>query len=78
MPMYQLTSDKVMSAIEKAPGHSFTTDAWTSSEMDSFVTTTAHFFDPDTLNLQSTVLDTHKVSGSHTEVNLATRCRCHR
>ena len=72
MPMYQLTSDKVMSAIEKAPGHSFTTDAWTSSVMDSFVTTTAHFFDPDTLNLQSTVLDTHKVSGSHTGVNLAT------
>ena len=75
VPMYHQTVGHVMSDMNKAVRHAFTTDAWTSINMDSFITTTCHFIEPTTFTLVSKVLDTKHVSLSHTADNLATEMR---
>ncbi|XP_014680050.1 PREDICTED: zinc finger BED domain-containing protein 4-like [Priapulus caudatus] len=71
VPMYQVTTQVVKEDIAKAEAHSFTTDAWSSSAMQSYVTTTVHYIDPSTFELKCNVLDTHQISGSHTGARLA-------
>lgn len=70
VPMYNITKDEVKSYLQCAPSHSITTDAWTSKNMDSFITTTAHFITEE-FSLESVVLDTQRVTGSHTADRLA-------
>ncbi len=65
VPMHNLCKEAVKLDIAQSPSHSFTTDAWSSKSMESYITTTAHYID-SAFELKSNVLDTHRVSGSHT------------
>lgn len=49
---------------------SFTTDCWTSLNMDSFITVTAHFINTCTWTMRHVVLATRLMEESHTAVNL--------
>ena len=60
-----------MADIGQAPRHAFTTDAWTSMATEGYITTTCHYIDPRTMTLQERVLDTKRVTESHTAENLA-------
>ena len=71
IPMYQNHVEIVKGDLSKAVRHAFTTDAWTSASMDSYITTTCHYIDPATFELQSKVLDTKSAAFSHTAENLA-------
>ena len=71
MPLYQYGIDTVKSDISKAVRHALNTDAWTSASMDSYITTTCHYINPASFELQSNVLDTKFASFNHTAENLA-------
>ena len=71
VPLYQNRVETVESDIPKAVRHVFTTNAWTSASMDSYITTTCHYIDPASFELQSRVLDTKSASFNHTVENLA-------
>ena len=57
LPMYNFTKDRVKAELQKSPLYAFTTDAWSSSSMQSYVTMKAHY--PKSLELKSNVLDMH-------------------
>ena len=71
VPMYQHTRQQVASDIAKGVRHAFTTDAWTSSATQSFLTCTVHYIDPESITLESRVLDTTHCPESHTAETLA-------
>lgn len=48
-----------------------TTDIWTSMNIDSFMTLTAHFVDPNLSELRTVVLCTKKLESNHTSVYLS-------
>ncbi len=62
--MYNLTKDVVIQNLAKAKSHSFTTDAWSSSTIQSFITTTVHYIVE--CELHSNVLDIRTITCSHT------------
>ena len=66
VPLYQLTGNELKYDLAKAQSHSFTTDAWTNKKMQSFITTTVHYIDPDTFELKKFVLDTNHITERHT------------
>ena len=70
VPMFHLTKVEVEKDLSKAVSHSFTTDAWTSPQNDSFTTTTVHYLDYTTLDLKSNVLETLPCDKRHTAENL--------
>ncbi len=70
-PMYYETKSKMMEDISIGRRHAFTTDAWTSIANEGFITTTCHYIDPRTMTLETRVLDTKRVTESHTAQNLA-------
>ena len=85
-PKYQLPSRKVLKKwlekkYEEATSNvknelanvrkvCITTDAWTSINMDSFLTVTCHFIN-DIYQLKTYVLETVKIEGSHTGAAIA-------
>ena len=69
--MYQNAAETVKGAFSKAVRHAFATGAWTSASMDSYITTTCHYIDPASFELQSKVLDTKSAAFNHTAENLA-------
>lgn len=62
--------DKLKSQLKLSADISITHDGWTSLNTESYYTTTVHFIDNDWC-LQSAVLGTIKLAGSHTGQNIA-------
>ena len=70
VPLYNVTVNGLKRDLARAPSHSFTTDAWTNVKMQSFITTTVHYIDPEKVELRKYVLDTNYVTESHTSDKL--------
>lgn len=64
--------DELKSLLQGAEKVAITTDGWTSKAVRSFSTFTVHFLDSE-WRLQSYVLGTRPLDGSHTAVNIATQ-----
>ncbi len=64
VPMYNLTKDVVIQNLAKAKSHNFTTDPWSISTMQSFITIPVHYIVE--CELHSNLLDTHRITGSQT------------
>ena len=75
VPMYHLTSEELQKDMLNGVSHAMTTDAWTSPTADSFITTTVHYFDCDTMELKANVLETLQCHIRHTADNLATEVK---
>ena len=67
--VYQACKDAVKAILITKKNISFTTDAWRSTNKDSYITITAHVLDDD-LVLHSFVLDTSEIKVRHTSENL--------
>lgn len=67
--MYNLLKDVVKMKIQKVEAVCLTTDAWTSSANESYLSVTAHFVNNDTL--ESALLECYKYCESHTANNLS-------
>lgn len=68
--LYTETKTSVLNELKSAPAVAITTDGWTSRSTESYVTITAHIID-EYFQAQSYVLQTRKLSVSHTAENLA-------
>lgn len=64
--------NKVLSDIEKCSAISFTTDIWTSQQMEAYMTVTAHLINSD-WELENYVLETKSMEESQTASNIAER-----
>ncbi|XP_060781454.1 zinc finger BED domain-containing protein 4-like [Neoarius graeffei] len=69
---YNSTKQTLQGKIENCKAVSFTTDIWTSNQMESYMTVTAHFIS-DNWRLHSFVLETKVLEVSHTAANIAER-----
>ena len=67
--MYTQVSEELRKVISQAPTYSITTDAWTSRNMDSFITYTMHVVDAQFV-LNSFVIGTYKFDQQHTSHQL--------
>ena len=71
MPMkYQECAESLLHVIEDIESCSLTTDFWTSRANESFITVSCHFIDQEWV-LKSYILCTHRVTGSHNAVKIA-------
>ena len=68
-PMYEETKVYIKNALKKQVNIGLTTDAWTSTTQQSYITVTAHIIDED-CNLKPYVLDTTEITKRHTSENL--------
>ena len=67
--MYQEVKLKVSAELDPCPALAITTDGWTSSATESYVTLRAHFID-DNWKMRSLGLQTRHCPDSHTAENL--------
>lgn len=68
--LYNQEVEIVSQELDKAKYVSLTTDIWTSRQTQGFITVTAHFISPDWI-LKSVVLETARITDSHTGENIA-------
>ncbi|XP_071083855.1 E3 SUMO-protein ligase ZBED1-like [Haliotis cracherodii] len=68
--LYENTKREVLKRIESASSVAITTDGWTSSATESYVTITAHFVSEE-WQMENPVLQTRPLHESHTGTNLA-------
>lgn len=73
---YTSTRAEIYQAIQKCEAVSLTTDIWTSLQMEAYLTVTAHFITED-WRLESFVLETEKMEGSHSRSHCASTDRDH-
>lgn len=75
MAKYDTMREVVMEQITESAAVSFTTDIWTSQQMEAYMTVTAHFVKDDFITgdwrLQSFVLETKEMGESRTAANTA-------
>jgi len=69
---YNTTKQVLLEKLESCTAVSFTTDIWTSNQMDGYMTVTAHFISKD-WQLHAFVLETKVLEVSHTAANIAER-----
>lgn len=69
---YTTTKQTLQTKIENCKALSLTTDIWTSNQMESYMTVTAHFISNNWL-LHSFVLETKELGVSHTAANIGER-----
>ena len=71
LPLYQLSKrtikDKLFNNSERV---CFTTDGWSSLAQDRYISLTCHYVDKETFKLESVLLETKHMPGSHTGENL--------
>ena len=67
---YLSTGSETYKAIQDCEAVSFTTDIWTSHQMEAYLTVTSHFITRD-WRLKSFVLETKKMEDSHTADHIA-------
>ena len=68
-PMFEETKAHIKKELKKQVHIGLTTDAWTSTTQQSYITVTAHIID-EKCNLKSYVLDTSEITTRHTSENL--------
>lgn len=69
---YNTTKETLLDKIKSCTALSLTMDIWTSNQMESYMTVTAHFISND-WRLHSFMLETKVVEISHTAANIAER-----
>ncbi|KAK1887488.1 Zinc finger BED domain containing protein 4 [Dissostichus eleginoides] len=69
---YNTTKQVLLEKLKACTAVSFTTDTWTSNQMDGYMTVTAHFISQE-WQLHSFVLETKVLEVSHTASNIAER-----
>ncbi|KAK1904419.1 Zinc finger BED domain containing protein 1, partial [Dissostichus eleginoides] len=69
---YNTTKQVLLEKLKACTAVSFTTDTWTSNQMDGYMTVTAHFISQE-WQLHSFVLETKVLEVSHTAANIAER-----
>ena len=67
--MFEETKAHIKKELKKQVHIGLTTDAWTSTTQQSYITVTAHIID-EKCNLKSYVLDTSEITKRHTSENL--------
>ena len=67
---YESSKEELMDELALVKFCSFTTDFWSSSSTESYVTVTCHFLDGSWI-LKSRVLATYEVRAAHTAENIA-------
>ncbi|KAL7397198.1 hypothetical protein ABVT39_018305 [Epinephelus coioides] len=72
---YTSTRAEIYQAIQKCEAVNLTTDNWTSLQMEAYLTVTAHFITGD-WQLESFVLETEKMEGSHSRSHVLHCCCC--
>ena len=68
-PMYKETKQHIIHELQKHQNIGLTTDAWTSTTQQSYITVTAHIID-ENCKLKAYVLDTTEITKRHTSENL--------
>ena len=69
---YETSNKKLMDELSEIETCSFTTDFWTSSNSEGYITVTCHFMSTPSWELRSCVLATYQVKMAHTGENIAT------
>lgn len=73
--LYESCPVKVKDCLLLAPTVCLTTDCWTSINTESFMAITAHFILPDTMSMQSILLECFSYTERHTSENLCTQVK---
>jgi hypothetical protein len=68
--LFATTKTKVRDMLQRTPWVSLTTDCWTSSAIESYISLTVHYASPQTFTMGSWVLTTQQFEGRHTGANI--------
>ncbi len=64
--LFKKVQEEVKAKLSGVTSVCITTDLWTSNSNASFMAATSHYWNPKSGGLESTVLDCHRIKGSHT------------